>query len=186
MGRYPSAEANYRKAVTILEALAASDPGRLDYRRDLARARHGLGVMYRKSNRFTESEREFRAALALRKALPGAEGRAAHVDTLYHLGALLARLSKRGPEVTEAYDTAEAEMKALSAADPASREYRQKRARYLTNIGNFVWTSDPKKAGDSYAAAAALDETARARRRVPGVASYGAGAWPGRGTASAP
>src|SRR5438045_1013235 len=69
LGRYPSAESNYRTAIKTLEALSAADLARIDYRRDLARARHGLAVLLRKSNRFNESEREFREALSLRKVL---------------------------------------------------------------------------------------------------------------------
>ncbi|MCA1686833.1 MAG: hypothetical protein LC745_12865, partial [Planctomycetia bacterium] len=120
--------------------------------------------------RFHESEAEFRKALSLRKALDGPAGRAAHVDTLYHLGALLAKLSKRDPEVTEAYTTAEAEMKALSTNDPANREYRQKRARYLNNIGTFLRHADPSKSR------AVLSEALETQKALsdesPGVAGY--------------
>ena len=172
LGRYPAAEANYREAIKTLESLTAADPARVDFRRDLARARHGLGVLLRKSNRFLESEREFRAALALRKALAdsGPPARAAYEDTLYHLGALLAKLSNRGPEVAEAYQTAEAEMKALSFRDPAQREYRQKRARYLNNIGIFLRPLETAKSRTAFLEALAIQKALS--EESPGVAAY--------------
>ncbi len=172
LGRYRSAETNYQAAIKTLESLRSADPKRIDYQRDLARARHGLAILLRKSNRFQQSETEFRAALALREALVnrGPEARAAYDDTLYHLGALLAKLSNRGPEIEAAYKTAESEMKALSSADPTRPEYRQKRARYLNNIGNFVRPIDAAKAKASYGEALALQKALS--EQSPGVAAY--------------
>jgi serine/threonine-protein kinase len=170
LGQYPEAVAAYREAIAFFDALAAGEPRRADYRRDLARAQHGLAILLRKSNRFQESERAFRAALKLREALAATsrDDRADYDDTLYHLGALLAKLSRRGPEVDAAYAQAVAQVDALRAADPEKPEYRRKLARYLNNVGILLRPSDRAGAeGDFLKAVEIQRELVRA---APGVA----------------
>ena len=45
LGEYPTADASYREAIAKLKALVDSEPANVDFRRDLARAYHGLGVL---------------------------------------------------------------------------------------------------------------------------------------------
>ena len=185
LSNYTQAEDKYHEATKILRSLVGEPPvkaagfslggddsSQFDYRRDLARARHGLGVLLTKSNRFREAEVAFREALAIRKELAATSEseRAAYDDSLYRLGALLAKLSKREPEVTEAYEAAERDMKALVAKDPANPEYRRRRARYLNNIGILLRYLQPAKARAMFREA--LDIQTALSDSSPGTAGY--------------
>ena len=110
LGDYAAAEAAYTRAIGLCAALVAEQPGDLDELRDLASARHKFGVLLKKSNRFTESERALREAEDLRhrlvKALPeNPDHERDELDSVYQLGTVLARLG-RVKEVEAAYAAA--------------------------------------------------------------------------------
>ena len=74
----------------------------------MARARTGLGILLKKSNRSVEAEALLRSAMADRKALvsenpDNADDGRALAFTRYQLGTLLARLKDRGAEDESAY-----------------------------------------------------------------------------------
>ncbi len=55
LGDVPQAEASYRQAIEGLERLVKEDPANVGFRRDLARALHGMGVVLKDANRFQQA-----------------------------------------------------------------------------------------------------------------------------------
>ena len=101
-----AAESAYQRAVDVLKPLADASPAA---RRELARAFTGLGVLWKKSNRFAEAKALLNDAVALRRRLvdesPGdAEEQKELADARYQRGALLrgcrASQRSRGPGTT--------------------------------------------------------------------------------------
>jgi serine/threonine-protein kinase len=155
LGDYGDAERAYLRATALLGLLAAADPRQPEPRRDLARAQHDLGLLLKKSNRFDESERAFREALRLRQELAREfpdrpDDRRDEKDTVYHLGALLARVSGRLKEVEAAYQEAVEAERALTAEHPDQPDNRRKLARYLNNRGNLLMSINPREAEPVY------------------------------------
>lgn len=104
MGKYRDSEKDFAMAVVQLAALSAEFPGDASYRGDLIRGKLGLGVLYKKTNRFKEAESELREASELCRPLAASipepylrmQG-----DIDYQLGALWAK-SKAGVGVSTA------------------------------------------------------------------------------------
>ena len=68
------AEAEFRKALAILQELADDNPVVAEFRGRLAGSHHSLGILLRDRARPSESEAEVRTALALFDALPSRSG----------------------------------------------------------------------------------------------------------------
>src|SRR5262249_44905987 len=138
-GDYAAAEPAYRRAIALLGAMAAGNPGVAGYRRDLASAQHKLGVLLKKSNRFTEAIEALSEARRVRQQLvmdfPGnPDDTRDEMDSVYQLGTVLARVG-RLKEVEQAYtESIEAERK-LAAEHPDQPDYPRKLGRYLNNRG---------------------------------------------------
>ncbi len=99
LGDYAEAETTYQRAIDWLSPLAAGMPGSADYRRDLAYAYHGRGILRKKWNRSREAELDFRKAIRLRRELadesPGqVDEHLALVDSQYRLATVLAPLKE--------------------------------------------------------------------------------------------
>ncbi|MDR3635519.1 MAG: serine/threonine-protein kinase [Isosphaeraceae bacterium] len=140
LGEVAAAEQSYRQSLAILEGLAKGDPANADFRRDISRAEHGLGVLLKDANRFEPAEASLRGAIALRTELasgtkPRADDLQALADSRYQLGALLARRGAKGAADAEAYRAA------LKVQEGLVREYadrpdvRSRLARYRNNYG---------------------------------------------------
>ncbi|MHC5538054.1 protein kinase domain-containing protein, partial [Singulisphaera rosea] len=175
LGDYDDAERAYVRAVGLLVPLNASQPNAIDLRRDLARTRHNLGILLRKSNRFREAEASFRDALRIRKGLIAeagatADDRASEKNTVYHLGALLARLGASRQEVETAYREAIDEQKALAADDPSRPQHRSELARYLNNQGILLARNEPQSAEKVYREALGIQE--ELAQRSPTVTAF--------------
>jgi tetratricopeptide (TPR) repeat protein len=161
LGDDEAAEKSYLRAISLLEPLAAHDPRAAEPSHDLAMAQHGLGLLLKNSNRYDESERALRTALQLRQSLtrefPGRDDfHRDDQDTLYHLGALLARMPGRIEEVDKAYQEAVEAEQTLSAAHPDEPDYRRKLAQYLNNRANLLKTRKPHEAESIYREAVAI------------------------------
>ena len=93
MGDTPGAESSYRQAIDELERLASAEPASADFRRDLARALHGLGVVLKDVNRLQQAEDPLRRAVRLREEIaqgpnPTVDDHQALADSRYQLGTL--------------------------------------------------------------------------------------------------
>ena len=166
LGDYAAAEAAYHARDRALQhARCRSARQRRCLRRDLASGRHKLGVLLKKSNRFTESERALREAQRLRHELVVAfpdnpdDQRDEH-DSVYQLGTVLARLG-RVKEVEAAYAAAVDAERKLAAAHPDQRDYPRKLGRYLNNRGILLRstsTTDQRPAEASFREALELQK----------------------------
>jgi serine/threonine-protein kinase len=167
LGDYVAAEAAYDRAINLLAALAADQPGggTAAVRRDLASARHKLGMMLKKSNRLTEAEKALREAERLRGELVAADpdnaaDQADATATAYQLGTVLARLG-RVKEVETAYGAAVDAERKRAAAHPDRPGYSRELARYLNNRGILqrATLGDQKVAEASFREALGLQKT---------------------------
>src|SRR5262249_53724064 len=90
-GKFHHAEHLYEQSVNVLTQLHSEDPANIDYRKSLARAYDGRGLLWKKTNRYVRSEESFLKAIKLREQDPGdEEQREALARSQYNLGTLLA------------------------------------------------------------------------------------------------
>jgi eukaryotic-like serine/threonine-protein kinase len=138
LGQVPQAEGSYRHAIDELEKLTKEHPSNADFRRDLARALHGMGVVLKDVNRFQQADGTLRQAVRLREEIaigpdPSAEDRQSLADSQYQLGALLARRGAGRSEET-AYRAALEVQQQLVVQYANRPEYRTTLARYRNNL----------------------------------------------------
>jgi serine/threonine protein kinase/tetratricopeptide (TPR) repeat protein len=138
LGDGPKAETSYRHAIDELSGLVKLDSANVDFRRDLARAYHGLGVALKDADRFEQADSALRQAVRLRDELAqgsnrSEEDRQAMADSQYQLAALLAR---RGAGRTEenAYAGAIEVQQGLVRQHGDRPEFRTRLARYRNNV----------------------------------------------------
>jgi serine/threonine protein kinase len=157
LGRYPEAEKRYRKAIDLLRPMSAGRGPEADvYRRDLAEAHHELGVLLTRMARYKPAEDELTAAVETRGRLaarndPRADDRAAEDDSVYRLGALLARRpgnkDKAQAYYSRAIAGAEARVKqAEKDAKVRTPEAVKNLARYRNQNAILLRWSQPQKA----------------------------------------
>ncbi len=175
LGDYSEAELGFGRAVAEFETLSKTHPDNVEIRRDLSRAEHSRGLLLRKLNRFSESEHAFRSALVIRKQLvqenpKSADDREAEKNTVYHLGALLARMGGTRAEVEMAYQEAIDEQKTLTTQHPDRPSYRSDLARYMNNQGILLARNEPRSAEKIYREAMAIQQ--ELADRSPTVAAY--------------
>jgi tetratricopeptide (TPR) repeat protein len=140
LGEGKAAEVSYTKAIEILSSLSKADPKNSDYPRDLARAEHGLGVLYKDQSRFQASEQALRRAITLRSQfaeIPDAlaDDEQALADSSYQLGALLARQGSAKASDARIYAAALATQNKLAERYKDRKEFRARLARYRNNQG---------------------------------------------------
>ncbi len=156
MGEFAMAEQIFLQAIDQLAALSAQFPENADYRRDLVRSHIGLGVLYKKSNRFEDADSQLNAAFG--QSAPLATSSAlldrqmlAEID--YQRAALWARQEDllgrlRSPMSDRAKKSDEAYRAALRVQRELVKEYRErpelraKLGRYLNNLGKFLAKTD--------------------------------------------
>jgi serine/threonine-protein kinase len=142
LGENPAAESSYREAIAGLNVLVEGEPSDLEFRRDLARAHHGLGVLLKDANRFQQAEQLLRQAIASRDQVaqgPGANGDdlQALADSRYQLGALLARRGGNQSEDASAYAAALQVQQGLVERYGERPELRTRQARYRNNMAKL-------------------------------------------------
>jgi len=138
MGDVPKAESSYKQSIAGLADLIKQDPANADFRRDLARADQGLGVLLKDANRYQQSEEALRQAIRLREEItqgpdPSPEDRAALAEARYQLGALLARRGA-GRSEEAAYSAALEVQERLVQQYGNRPEYPTRLARYRNNL----------------------------------------------------
>jgi tetratricopeptide (TPR) repeat protein/tRNA A-37 threonylcarbamoyl transferase component Bud32 len=140
LGQPVAAEQSFRQSLAILEPLTRADAANADFRRDHARAEHGLGVLMKELNRFDPGEDHLRRAIGLRTELaagaaPRADDVQALADSRYQLGALLARRGARGDADAEAYRAALQVQVGLARQYADRPDFQSRLARYRNNYG---------------------------------------------------
>jgi serine/threonine protein kinase/tetratricopeptide (TPR) repeat protein len=148
LGDAKASEDSYKSALANFEALPAPLQSQIDFRRTLAKAEFGYGILLKKANRFRESDTMFRRSLAKRTSV--ASESKTLVDqresalTLYHLGALLARQKGRTPEDEKIYQDALEQQQSLllNLRESDGDDVRRDIARNLNNLGILLKGSD--------------------------------------------
>jgi len=156
MGEFGKAEQSYLQAIEQLTALSAQFPRNADYRRDLVRSHLGLGVLYKRSNRFQDAESELSAAFGQNEPLSTSSAlldRQMLAEIDYQRAALWARqeelhgrlrspLSDRVRQSEQAYRAALRVQEELAKAYHERPDQRAKLGRYLNNLGKFLTATD--------------------------------------------
>jgi tetratricopeptide (TPR) repeat protein len=138
-GRTDEAEAEFRRAIALLQPLANADHGNADHGNRLAACHLSLGTLLSRMGKPSEAESEGRAALALYQRLLNDQPkipdyRNGFVSALQALGDLARRL-RRTAEARENYDRALALRKRWLEEDPASASDRGSLAALLRRRG---------------------------------------------------
>jgi eukaryotic-like serine/threonine-protein kinase len=138
MGEARPAEASYQQAIEGLEKLVASDAANADFRRDLARALEGMGVLLKDANRLQQADDPLRRAVGLYEEIakapnPTGEDMQSLAASRYQLGALMARRGT-GRAEEAAYAAAIQVQQDLIRQFGDRPEYRTSLARYRNNL----------------------------------------------------
>ena len=149
------AEKSYDRAISLFQQLVSKDSKSPPDRRALALALHNRAILFKRVNRFRESERDFREALKLRTALAkefpnDANDKNAENDSRYHLGALLARLSGRVMEAGELYEKSIDAQQKIVKKNPKELDQQRKLARYINNDGILMKSRSRVRAEASF------------------------------------
>jgi tetratricopeptide (TPR) repeat protein len=126
---YPEALRSFEQARTILEALTARDPTRVDWQADLATAYQNLGTVHQKANRTAEALPFYERARTVAEVLVEKAPQRTDLhdrlgQTCNNLGSVLADL-KRYPEALAALQAAVDHHRQAATQDPATAAYRQ-------------------------------------------------------------
>jgi serine/threonine protein kinase len=145
LGEYASAEESYRQGLKSLVPLSEREPKNRDVRRDLARARHGLGVLLKDEARFQEAIEELKAAIGEREELsslpnPDPQDTLALADSTYQLGTLLARQGARSAADGAQYAAAIKALDQLAQSVKERPDSHVRRARYRNNQGILFYS----------------------------------------------
>jgi eukaryotic-like serine/threonine-protein kinase len=163
LGDYEGAERAYDGATALLGPLIIKYPKVVTYQRDLATAQHNRGILEKQEFQFEAAELDLGRARQIRKQLaianPGLpEYQLDAQDSVYQLGAVLAKLSGRDQEAEQAYREVVAAERRLSSEHPTSMDMKRKLARYLNNLGILLTGSDPVAAEDVFIEAVAIEQ----------------------------
>ena len=135
------AEAAYHSALPLQEALLKEDPANPDYRRELARSHYNRGILRYYLGRFSDSDSDFREAIALLTPLAEKEPDSPAAQELAracnNLGLLLQR-QDRLPEARELYEKVIAIHERLVRGKPDNREYKQELAVFYNNLAHLL------------------------------------------------
>jgi serine/threonine protein kinase/tetratricopeptide (TPR) repeat protein len=141
-GDTDAAEADFRRSITVLDALVEADPAGREARHELAKAADALGVML-----LLALDRQAEAADLLARARALDEALVAESPTVPHLRdglgktantlALILRSQGKPDGALEAIDESIASYRRLAGDFPGRTEYRRALARALLNRGNL-------------------------------------------------
>ncbi len=149
LGRYPEAEVAYQDALGVQELLAGNHPGIPQYRADVARSYHNLGLTYQVGKKGNQAEEAFQKALShweeLAKTYPKEEEFALGLSkTCYALGNLRIDDNKPGPALdwyARSISTLEKRAGPKDLSAPMRRilsnTYKE-RADALTRLGRYT------------------------------------------------
>jgi tetratricopeptide (TPR) repeat protein len=123
------AEAAYRAALKLQGELAAQHPAVLEYRRDLAKNHHNLGILLAELDQRAEAEAAYRAALKLQEELAAQHPAVPdyHIelaDTLSLLADLL-RKQQHYPQARALLEQAEPHLQTALKTNPSHPFYHQ-------------------------------------------------------------
>ena len=148
LGHLSAAETAYKDAEVGFKELIASAPKQADYRGEMARTSHDMGLLYRKKGLPSEASCALWEAMDLREALVRESPEELsflkdYAQSIYWLGATLARMKGGQDEAEEMYRLAIQKQDDLLAAlkdnQPDSKEMRRDlmrdKARMLNNLG---------------------------------------------------
>jgi tetratricopeptide (TPR) repeat protein/energy-coupling factor transporter ATP-binding protein EcfA2 len=175
--RYADAEEAYGHALRIQEELATADPGRVDYRQELARTHYNRGILYGVAApdddpAFGQSAADFREAIRLMEPVAQSSADAQPKQELArvynNLANLLAENDSSRAEARALYQQAIRMHESLVAGDHRNREYRYELAAFSNNLADLL-----REQGDREAALAAnaraialIDDLVRAAPRL--------------------
>jgi tetratricopeptide (TPR) repeat protein len=158
-GEYERSERCYLKAIEKLTPLTDLYPQEHGYLRDLVRSHLGLGVLYKREDRFPGAEKELNLALAQSEPLAGSrspEDAQILGDIHYQRGVLLAHENELLglPPSKESLDAYLLAIHAIRDQQQASQEQPDQRiaqCRYLNNLGKLQNSSGkPTEAEKSF------------------------------------
>jgi eukaryotic-like serine/threonine-protein kinase len=143
-----AAEAAYKEAEVGFKELIASAPKKAEYRGEMARTSHDMGLLYRKLGLFGEASCAFWEAMDLREDLVRESPDELsylkdYAQSIYWLGATLARMRGGQEEAEEMYQLAIHKQDELLAAvkdnqldaGDMRRDFTRDKARMLNNLG---------------------------------------------------
>jgi eukaryotic-like serine/threonine-protein kinase len=139
LGRVGEAESAYRRALEILEGLAASSPVVPEHRESLAGTLSNLGVLLSDTGRNAESEQAYRRAISICEGVlatspASTEVRFGLAKSVSNLGVLFSDTGRNG-EAEQAYRRSIALYKHLVRDSPEAGQYRSGLAQTLANLG---------------------------------------------------
>jgi tetratricopeptide (TPR) repeat protein len=187
-GRPAEVEAEYRRALEILQKLAAENPAVTEFRSELAQSHYNLVHKLLAKGRAKEAESELRAALAIQEKLAGEnpavpEFRSSLAFSHTFLGALM-QAKGRPAEVEAEYRRALEISQKLADDNPTVPEFRVGLSIAHHNLANVLRSHGrAAEARDGFDRAIALLE--RLASEDPKTPSYLASSLRGRGLARA-
>jgi len=167
------AEAAYRLALKVRQALVADFPTVPAYRQEEAASHANLAVLLQATGRQREADKEYAEALAIRKQVakdfPRMPDYRRKLATTYNNHGILLLTSSRLREAEEAYSLALEFFAKLAADYPDVPDYQQELAGTYLNLGSlFAAVGQPQKAEESYRHALTLQQALTDRfPRVP-------------------
>jgi serine/threonine-protein kinase len=153
----------YERSLALREALAAADPGRFAFRRDLAATLSDLGLWQTAQGRHEAAGGSFDRAIALQAALrreqPADRALRAAIARSHADRAALYRKTGRTDAALRDIETARRIRSALVGEDPGTPRYREDLAQSYLNLGvHHAETGRPAQALDSYRRALAIQQ----------------------------
>ena len=141
-GKSSEAEAEFRKALAILQKLADDNPAVTQFRSDLAGSHNNLGWLLQQTGKSSEAEAEYRKALAIQQKLADdnpavTEFRSDLAVSHNNLGNLLSDTGKSSEAEAE-YRKALAIQQKLADDNPAVTDFRSRLAVSHNNLGNLL------------------------------------------------
>jgi eukaryotic-like serine/threonine-protein kinase len=163
LGRQFEAEGPYRRAIDLLERLAADIPATPDYRRELATSHNNLGNLLTALGQMAAAEKAYRRALDLQERLVAdlanaPDSRQQLARSHNNLGLLLAGLGRR-QAAEEAFRRALDLQEKLVADFAAEPRYCRELAISYNNLANLlVALGQPRSAEESFRRALDIQE----------------------------
>ena len=143
-----AAEGDYKDAEGRFKELIAASPKQIEYRGEMARTSHDMGLLYRKKGLLSEASCAFWEAMDLREDLVRESPEELSylkddAQSIYWLGSTLARMKGGQDEAEEMYQLAiqnqDELLTALKDSQPDSKDIRRDfirdKARMLNNLG---------------------------------------------------
>jgi tetratricopeptide (TPR) repeat protein len=150
MGQSDDAREAYDAALAIRERLAAGEPERADFQRDLAISYDKMGFLFSAMGQGEEARKAYAAALAIRERLAADEPERADsqrdlASSCEHLAAL-AELDDRSDDARRWFERALEIIDRLHAAEPVRADYQIDLVNDLINTARHTNAPTPARA----------------------------------------